>query len=626
MAGYWISVGDQKVMTDVNGFFELDDFSEIESGYVWANNLEYSAQPDSVFDPGRLSVKGELPVKITVPFTIDPKYMDFSSPNWKSHSILAQQASGDAICGDGWNSNPCCRDYDGFLTLNNPAAWQKWPENDPRKLAAYIGSTCFKLVNRGWCIREGNGHWLFPNTPGLSCWFNHKYRNCQNLGEVFSLNLEKNKVLAQNQVRIVIENSTPANDTLIETTHAGLYGPRLIGFLGSYVLRHYDDGIKEHYASSALTFTAPRVPAGKSRIQVPFIARAFGRTLTATLNVVRVDKLEIQPSSPFLRKGETTRLTVRAFDDENEEIEVSPSMYHWSSSDPSVSKVSQDRWITGESVGKARITVVELESGIAASVEVQVTGIDHLETAPNPVYVTKGRAKPLTVKAKDIFGVIIPVPAIQYEWTSSAGSIVVVSSEGIVTGVELGESIITIMEPVSEKSTNVLVKVVPAQFEGTIQPERWGWNKEWVEIRLNEELITGDRAIEFPFGVPIPLTYTVSKDFDPNGSGFLGGKGSWQPPDLSRVSLCPWGTIYFNESAFCLKHVDFESKGFPPEMAHDLNQYEPDGDYCVGQNHGRWLKFSSSYSINFGRSISGNPGPWSWEPQSYTFWLIASPR
>lgn len=482
--GYWVSIGGQKVMCDSEGLFAVNDFQGIPKGRVLAERSQSENKAEAEFDTSILVEEGLNPKEILVPFLLDPSYMD----GLPLLQPLRAEAVVDPICGAADDSHACCRDYDGYLYQVAP------PASKPtglKKLPYYLGSTCFRLVNSGLCAREMNSHcqpilgdgihviWRDVcdqlATPGISCWAeNHKFRNCQNIDGSFTFDADKSTVLCGQDVRLRIFNNTAANETVINSTHGDLTGDRLFGLFGDYTLQHYSDLDQRHFNESYVIFHAPnfaQMPAGVSRLHVGFHVEANGKRLAKWVDVVTVDHLSVSPPQTSLSPGAKIVLTPTAYDDQGNDLRLSPTFFQWKSSDANIATVDAVGTILGLKAGKAMVTVTETQSGKAFTVSVEVLGVDHLQIIPQNPALAKGNSIQLQVVAYDHNGNTIPVNGLKFYWTTGNASVADVNKDtGLVTGKGEGTAQILVTELTSSKTASVSVTVtgdLPAIYSGT---------------------------------------------------------------------------------------------------------------------------------------------------------------
>ncbi len=160
---------------------------------------------------------------------------------------------------------PCCEDQNGSLgdgkRYNN--GWKRYRN--------FIGSTCFQWVLEGCCTNEGAE--IIPALFGsyISCYDNHKSRNCQDLNDQdFSVSTEEIVVQCGQQVRLTVTNGTCSNETILLTdaTLGTLKGDEDMVYrsdeneeivYSAQRVRHYDSATPRvnHIHTREFLYTAP---------------------------------------------------------------------------------------------------------------------------------------------------------------------------------------------------------------------------------------------------------------------------------------------------------------------------------------------------------------------------------
>ena len=170
------------------------------------------------------------------------------------HSHSRDENSTTTTCPPG-TKTPCCEDQNGNLgdgkRYNN--GWKRYRN--------FIGSTCFQWVLEGCCTNEGAE--IIPALFGsyISCYDNHKSRNCQDLNDQdFSVSTEEIVVQCGQQVRLTVTNGTCSNESILLSngTLGTLKGDESIGF-GSQRVRHYDEAtpLVNHIRTREFLYIAP---------------------------------------------------------------------------------------------------------------------------------------------------------------------------------------------------------------------------------------------------------------------------------------------------------------------------------------------------------------------------------
>ena len=311
LAGYWVAVGDQRVMTSTNGSFQVDVPFGTTNGFVIRRAGDRTTPAYAIFNVNQLVPPGQAATPVLVTFVQDGVLHMNTACACGAPSLSPPPGGPD--CGDPCaavgNSRACCLDYNGLF---NDGC--RYPDDNPSSFASkvirYLGSTCHTLVKAGLCANEGNAL-QFINGPlgvplpykpltGPSCFSNHKYRNCQHVvRDDLSIAASAPAVACGNNINLTIHNNSWANETEIQL------GPPSVKYVGAlagqyvvpgsspgrYTLRHYDDamprasgGVGMHLEDQIIQYTAPSsqemsANGGDQRIQVKVRAGDAERVL-----------------------------------------------------------------------------------------------------------------------------------------------------------------------------------------------------------------------------------------------------------------------------------------------------------------------------------------------------------
>jgi hypothetical protein len=269
LPGYWLNFGDQWVMTDTNGTFTLSLDNETTEGYITAYYGARSTVAEGTFNLSDLVLPGENPKPIVVQFKNDVG-LDMDSrrvdPLRQSDRIRGAEDTG-APCRDCrllGNSEPCCLTHDGLIPSDCKIGGDGEGKYDPNVLRAYIGSTCYNLVEAGLCAREENSHRTSLRILGLSCWENHKYRNCQNVSGLFNFSCQGTEIPTGGRVDFRVFNDTWANETTLDFPDGKVTGDLVWPYSapGFWRLVHYDvdgdESVRKHHENLIFTFEDTR--------------------------------------------------------------------------------------------------------------------------------------------------------------------------------------------------------------------------------------------------------------------------------------------------------------------------------------------------------------------------------
>lgn len=170
--------------------------------------------------------------------------------------------------------------------------------------------------------------------------------------------------------------------------------------------------------------------------KIKSIIAAFAVTLsflfTSCDKDVNVSGVQIAPEEVTLGIGETQKLTVTV-----EPSDATDPTYSLESSDPSVAAVQNDV-VTAVAPGEAVITATTADGSLKATCKVTVVKhVEDISVSPTQVKVIVGKTQEITVE-------FTPSDATnkEVEWVSSKPEVATVA-DGVVTGVTVGEALIT---------------------------------------------------------------------------------------------------------------------------------------------------------------------------------------
>lgn len=188
-------------------------------------------------------------------------------------------------------------------------------------------------------------------------------------------------------------------------------------------------------------------------------------------NGKQIDSLSITDGNIELRVGHTKKLSVST------KPEGSEYALSFESSDTSVATVSLDGVVTGVNPGKTEISVSS--GGLTSTVEVTVRKdiIDSLSVSLAALALEGGEEQTVTVSyspsdAKDI----------NIVWKSEDTETATVDENGVIKGVNTGETVITVTDTVTGKSADVKVTV-----NGLELPSSMSFDKESVTLEVGEK-------------------------------------------------------------------------------------------------------------------------------------------
>ncbi len=185
----------------------------------------------------------------------------------------------------------------------------------------------------------------------------------------------------------------------------------------------------------------------------------------AIVGPVAVATVEVSPSQQSVTAGHTVTLSATTRDASG--AVLASRAVGWSSSAPAVASVSPAGVVSALSGGSAVITATsEGKSGTAAIVVPPVVVTLFIDSIQPRLWV--GRTVQLTFQVRDPAG--FPVAGRAPQWSSSAPTIVAISSAGILTGVAAGSANITgVVDGQSATRAVFAVAIPPAVV--SLQPE-----------------------------------------------------------------------------------------------------------------------------------------------------------
>lgn len=201
--------------------------------------------------------------------------------------------------------------------------------------------------------------------------------------------------------------------------------------------------------------------------KIKSIITAFAVTLsflfTSCDKDVNVSGVQIAPEEVTLGIGETQKLTVTV-----EPSDATDPTYSLESSDPSVAAVQNDV-VTAVAPGEAVITATTADGSLKATCKVTVVKhVEDISVSPTQVKVIVGKTQEITVE-------FTPSDATnkEVEWVSSKPEVASVA-DGVVTGVAVGEALITVTS-VDGGFAAACKVVVEEEFNGIVATTAGGY-------------------------------------------------------------------------------------------------------------------------------------------------------
>ena len=183
-----------------------------------------------------------------------------------------------------------------------------------------------------------------------------------------------------------------------------------------------------------------------------------GRQASATLSVtlVPVASVVISPTAPNVTVGQTVQLTATSMSATGQPL--AGRLTTWSTSAGTVATVSSSGLVTGVAAGSAVITATSEGKTAAATVTVQPP-IASITVSPTISNLNVAWTATLTATARSANGV--PIPGVQFTWSSSNTSIATVSPAGVVTGVAPGNVTISASAGGKTGTAAITVQLAP---------------------------------------------------------------------------------------------------------------------------------------------------------------------
>lgn len=230
----------------------------------------------------------------------------------------------------------------------------------------------------------------------------------------------------------------------IKSTYSKIGRAYLIG------VEHYSFG--DVYVYDNYTYPACDVTGLKRGTATLSAVTASGRSLDFTVQVLKpASELTLDKETLPMTAGQTKTLKAAFFPSDADDAIT------WRSSAPSVADVSADGTVTARSGGTAVITVrtrSSLEKSCTVTVTVPAEGI---LLSDGTLTLRRGESRRLTAS-------LSPSNSTDaVDWSSSDGSVLSVSPEGVVTGLRPGSATITAVASSGAKATCEVSVVIPSE-------------------------------------------------------------------------------------------------------------------------------------------------------------------
>jgi uncharacterized protein YjdB len=177
---------------------------------------------------------------------------------------------------------------------------------------------------------------------------------------------------------------------------------------------------------------------------------------SVTVAAGAVAKIEVEPDPANVIRGKTLQLSVVATNASGAPVTGRTTL--WTTDNPGIATVSSAGVVTGVAFGVANVTAaIEGARGVA-HVVVGFGTVDRIVIQPSEPVVEEGTTLALTAQPLDVAGNVVEDADVF--WSSSNPAVAQVSEFGVITGVALGTTRITVRAQTAEVGVNVTV--VPA--------------------------------------------------------------------------------------------------------------------------------------------------------------------
>ncbi|HET7456371.1 MAG TPA: Ig-like domain-containing protein [Gemmatimonadaceae bacterium] len=210
-------------------------------------------------------------------------------------------------------------------------------------------------------------------------------------------------------------------------------------------------------APSIATVSSTGVVRGVAPGTTTIRAESEGKTGTATVTVspVPAASVTVTPSSASLIVGTTTTLTATVKDASGNTLADRPVT--WTTSNAGVATVSANGVVTAVAPGTAIVTATREGKSDQATITVSPVPVARVDVTPSTATVVVGQTVQLTATPRDASGNALGGRTVT--WTTSDPLVALVSSAGLVTGLNAGS--VTITATVDGKQATAIVTVQP---------------------------------------------------------------------------------------------------------------------------------------------------------------------
>ena len=211
--------------------------------------------------------------------------------------------------------------------------------------------------------------------------------------------------------------------------------------------------------SSVATVSSSGLVSATHAGNATITAAAGGASVSASLTVTAgsISTISLTPGSASLVAGGTQQLTAKLMDGSGNTI--TGQAVTWSTSNAGVATVSSAGLATAVKTGTATITASASGKSATATIAVAAGAVNSISITPASGAVQQGKTLQLSATFFDVSGNTVTGTSVT--WTSASPSVAAVSGTGIVTGVAVGSTSITVASNGKSKSAAITVIALP---------------------------------------------------------------------------------------------------------------------------------------------------------------------
>jgi hypothetical protein len=271
--GVWVIFGTTKVMVDSAGKFTIPSGSIGNSLFVVRNVTSATHE-----------------------FAMSAR--EFQLADYHTFTVTYIHQGAQAMATNGRGVNPSCH-TPGTSRSRGETRCKSWdgywpttpdtPQVSPAGLRAYIGSTCWKLVDSGLCVNERA---VIMNAvrmiDGPACRDNHGYRYCQEVdNEDYSLSAPKT-IKSGDKFIITVRNNTADYHSYIRANIPGNFewsGNYAFADGENAIVLHIDKELKKHVPVRELVFVPFPTKARDISKKITITAQSYSKTVKCEIDV-----------------------------------------------------------------------------------------------------------------------------------------------------------------------------------------------------------------------------------------------------------------------------------------------------------------------------------------------------